>query len=249
MKNFKHHNAGYLAIALLIFVASGFTPSYFSSLMRGASKFDFYTHLHAGLMVSWIIMLIVQPFLIKYKKVNLHRRIGKISYFLMPLLLLSIFFLMHHRLNFPLQTFDLPEGVEAPEGVNVAHLAFYVVTMDFILMTICYILGIYYKKKATFHARFMIGAAIVILEPAFTRTILFHVVPANPVIPVMGSILLIDILFIGLIIGERKQKSGRWIFPMLLGFALFFQVILITGGPMSDAWNSFALWFKGLNIS
>lgn len=48
-------------------------------------------------MALWLIMLIAQPFLIKYKKLSWHRVLGKASYVLVPLILITAFLLIRNE--------------------------------------------------------------------------------------------------------------------------------------------------------
>ncbi len=86
-KNYKTLIA--LFIALLLISVSGFYNSYF----RYFPEFEntpFFTHIHFIIFLSWFAILISQPFLIKQKKFSLHRKIGRFSYFLTPIMVVSI---------------------------------------------------------------------------------------------------------------------------------------------------------------
>ena len=70
---------------LVALVGVGFWKTYFSRLGLA----DAVTHLHAGLMLAWMAMLLVQPWLIRTRRMALHRRIGQFSYGVMPGVLLT----------------------------------------------------------------------------------------------------------------------------------------------------------------
>jgi len=59
---------------------------------------DSYIHFHAITMMLWVGMLITQAFLIRFKKRLLHRFIGKLSYGLVPVLIISLILLAHSRI-------------------------------------------------------------------------------------------------------------------------------------------------------
>jgi hypothetical protein len=84
-----YHNLGYWFLFLILLVLAGFYSSYFLVFFQPTPSI---IHIHFTLMTLWIVMLIVQPFLIKYKKVAIHRMLGKISYVLVPLVLDFWFF-------------------------------------------------------------------------------------------------------------------------------------------------------------
>ena len=89
--NHIYHNLGYWFMLLMVLAFIGFYTSYLSVIFQPAIPI---IHLHFILMTLWMLMLIAQPFLIKYKKLSIHRIIGKISYGLVPLVLLSGFLMI-----------------------------------------------------------------------------------------------------------------------------------------------------------
>ncbi|GAB2558518.1 hypothetical protein [Spirosoma aerophilum] len=76
-------------IALLLISMAGFWKTY---LIRFPAFYGFVTahHLHGLLMLLWVVLLIAQPLLIRAKNIELHRILGKASYVLMPLMVLSM---------------------------------------------------------------------------------------------------------------------------------------------------------------
>ena len=84
-----YRNAGFFVLLLLAFVVWGFYQSYFSQF-PAFPNITTVQHWHGGLLLVWFTLLIVQPFLIKYRSYTLHRRLGRVSYVLIPSILLSI---------------------------------------------------------------------------------------------------------------------------------------------------------------
>lgn len=58
-------NLGYWFLLIILLVFGGFYHTYFSVFFKPKAII---IHVHFGLMAAWVVMLIVQPFLIKYKK-------------------------------------------------------------------------------------------------------------------------------------------------------------------------------------
>ena len=79
-KKIKFDKAGYYAIGLIALALLGFWPTYFSKFFDGTANFNFYFHFHFAMASLWIMLLIVQPILIKKKKLSIHRKIGKLSF-------------------------------------------------------------------------------------------------------------------------------------------------------------------------
>ncbi|MBK8391719.1 MAG: hypothetical protein IPL23_21635 [Saprospiraceae bacterium] len=91
MENKLQNSVGFFFIAILIITLLGFYPSYFSHFPK-FEGFSLAFHFHGVLALLWLCMLIAQAFLIRAKKYEIHKVIGKLSYFVMPLLLFSFFF-------------------------------------------------------------------------------------------------------------------------------------------------------------
>jgi len=99
-----YKNSYYLFIAVLFMAIAGFWKTYFGKIptFNGVSGL---THFYAIMVLSWLGILIAQLMLILNRKVELHRIVGKVSYFVVPLLLLPIILLM--RLSFIKNTLPL----------------------------------------------------------------------------------------------------------------------------------------------
>lgn len=233
--------SGYYFIGLFVLVIMGFWPSYFVKFFNGTANFTFYFHFHATMMILWILMLIIQPILIRKKKLALHRLIGKLSYFLFPMMLVSIILIIHQR-HPTIDEKDL-------------DITLYGQFRPFIIFVTAYFIAIKYRHNINIHARAMIATGIAIIEPALTRLILnlfgvFKVFETSPYFFYFASILSILIIFllvIGLIIKERKQKRGRWVFPLILG--LYFISYLIGILQFHIGLESFAKWFTSLPLT
>ena len=226
---------GYWFLLLIPLVVAGFYQTYFSVFFDSRPSL---LHIHFTLMALWIIILITQPFLIRYKKLSLHRVIGKASYVLVPLLLISCFFVM--RFSYYRNLNDLNAQVSTGtlqlNGQSILQEAadFQRITVVYTLwLAIFYILAIINKRKSAIHARYMVGAALTMLGPTVDRILFFYGgqkahlfgwVPIETVafflqILVLGSLLIIDYR------NKRPQKV-LWtcISIYLTGHLLYFIV-------------------------
>lgn len=227
--------SGYYFITLFALVIAGFWPSYFAKFFDGTADFTFYLHFHATLAMLWVFMLIAQPILIRQKKFTLHRKIGKLSYGLVPLIFISIILLAHSTLRGPIE--------------NVG-LELWIPFKDLLIFAVGYGIAIKYRDTMAIHARGMIVAGIVLIEPALVRLILYVFFPDEGFAPsgYITSIVLLYTLLIGLIITERKQKTGRWVFPLALGLYIFVHAVLVFQIRI-PGWQTFAEWFKALSLT
>ncbi|SFF38736.1 hypothetical protein SAMN05216167_1613 [Spirosoma endophyticum] len=88
-----YRTSSYLFIAVMLMVFVGFYKTYFG-LFPHFDGITLALHIHAVTILAWMSILIIQPFLIRGKKLELHRLIGKISYVVMPLVVLSTGWIM-----------------------------------------------------------------------------------------------------------------------------------------------------------
>ncbi|TAE23675.1 MAG: hypothetical protein EAZ91_21760 [Cytophagales bacterium] len=110
------------------------------------------THFHAIMLTVWLLMLVVQPVLILRKKLAWHRLLGKVSYGVIGLIVVSLLLIIYQE-----QTREKNLPVLAASLFDVpTFLGFYG-------------LAIYYRKKPAYHARFMLMSVLPFLDPALAR--------------------------------------------------------------------------------
>jgi hypothetical protein len=184
----KAYNQLYLLFVAIFFVLLwGFFRTYivlFPSF-KGMVLTD---HVHGALMMSWVLMLIVQPLLIRRKLLKWHRIIGKVSYVTMPLLLLSIFFVTKIGYQKDLGSGSRPEAV-AGIFLSLPNL----VSLGFL-----YAMAILNKKKAKIHMRYMLGTSLFLIAPGLGRALImyFHVAFSPAIYYSYGVDLLLALTFL-----------------------------------------------------
>lgn len=230
-KKMNFDKAGYFTLLLIPIVILAFWPSYFSIIFSNIITPSGYAHFHGIMMIVWILLLIAQPILIRKKNLKTHRLLGKISYFVGPLVFISMLLITHHYRRL----------ITTPSGITFANINVWL---------ICYILAILYRHKTSIHARAMIGTAISLLDPILMRFMFYIISPilnlSYPSPFFIGMGLIFGVL-ITLIILERKQKSGRWVFPLVLGIYLVAYPISYFNAKIPPA--SFNNWFNTLPIT
>jgi hypothetical protein len=166
-----------------------------------------------------------------------HRAVGQISYVLVPVLLVSMLLLANYRLR------SVPE--------EVYHLQTYVLYLQFslaALFAISFILAMIYRKEAEVHARFMICTALTLIDPVFARAF-FWMDPTTVEYHQYLTYGLTDLLFLLLILMERRNSRGRWVFPSMLVVFVLIQIpalLWLTDWPV---WQSVASWFRTLPLT
>jgi hypothetical protein len=209
----EYRNIGYPFIFLLFLAIFGFFKTYFGLFPRFNEHTTVLVHFHAAALLLWIILLIVQPILIRQGKYAAHRSIGKFTYFLVPLIVLSFIGMMYKQIS------------EAPSTNIFSTLdALYMPLTDTLLFSTFYLLAIIYRHNTAFHIRYMIMTGLVFIDASLIRSlaIWFHV---DFFYAILISISFVDLILITLICFDKF--NGRTYKPFLISLALF--AIVQTG--------------------
>lgn len=195
----SYRNLGYIFLLFIPFTFLGFYKTYFNQFPAFAQT-SAYIHIHAVIASSWVLMMIAQPILIRNGSYELHRKVGKLSYFVFPLLITSF----------------IP-GIIKKAGFEDLTPLFFPLS-DIIMLMILYPLAIYNKKQVTKHMRYMIGVALVFLDPTLGRigTILLKL---SDQVNQNALCILIYIILLGLIVSDKK--NGKNYRPYLLILSLW----------------------------
>lgn len=224
--------SGYFFIGLFLIAILGFWPSYFAKFFNGTADFNAYFHFHALTATLWIAMLIAQPILIRQKKWALHRSLGKVSYLLIPLIFVAVILLAHSRI--------VEEDPHLARGLWVTF-------KDLLILGTFYIIAIRYRKDRQIHARAMVVAGMVLIEPAIVR-LYGNTIFAGSSGGYPATIITVYLIFLVLIIAEWKQKRARWVFPLAWAMYLFVHGVLIFRIDIAP-WQAFATWFASLPLA
>lgn len=231
LKKIQNFYFGYLFIALLPLSVLAFWKTYFSDLLKNGKSFDFYFHFHVIIAVTWLLMLIIQPVLFRLKKLRLHKLLGKISYILFPILLVSIVLLAHYRYR---------------TLKDAEPLQLLIPFKDIIIALYGFLIAVYYRKRVFIHARGMLLTGIVFLEPVFVR-IFSNYIASWPYAMYLSMICIYTVLML-IIIGERHTKEGKWVFPPVFIFYIVVHLVILNHWQISFL-RSFATWFSQLNLT
>jgi hypothetical protein len=218
-------------VLLLLGVAVlGFWKPYFGRL--GAAQG--LAHLHALAMLTWIGMLVAQPMLIRGRQLAWHRRIGKASYVVVPLLVVSALCLAQLRIS------EAP-----PQMLALQQTILYLGLSASVLFVVVWGLGIRYRRDTALHARYMVGTALTLVDPSLVRVMIFWMPDVPPPLYQWITYGLVYAILVLLIALDRKSRRGRSAFVVLLAlFAATHASIMLV--PGTAAWQRFAMWYAGL---
>ncbi len=226
-------------IVFFLFALLAFWLSYFTKIL---DQENYRMHTHGITLILWCLMLISQAYLIRTKNNAWHKRIGKFSYVLVPLIIFTTLDLLKYRLE---------------EVTTLGPLDFFFIALvvnALIAFAILYGLAILYRKKSALHARFMICTIFPMFTPITDRIIYTYfpsILPYLPAIeevptaPIVGF-LMADLILIGLSIWDWISHK-RWnVFPVALAILLFYHYSVLNFYQF-DFWKSFCQWFTHLH--
>ena len=197
----KYKYIGFIMILFLPLIFAAFYQSYFEHFPVFSSRIHWFDHVHAIIASSWILLLIIQPILASRKKYQLHRKIGRLSYFIFPLLILSF----------------IPREIRLIASDEPKNL-FFPVADTFVLIPL-YLLAIYNKRNAAKHMRYMIASALVFFGPAIGR-IGPKLLGWSGLVTQNVQYTIIYAILIGLILYDNLNLKKSQ--PYLVAIALFF---------------------------
>lgn len=215
-------------VALFAISVYGF-KFYFSQFPQ-FEKFTWVHHIHVATLTLWFALLVIQPVLIYKKKIHLHRVLGKVSYFLVPVIIYCMLLAMKTQ-YVKTGSFGMQES---------ARLALiYLPAAALIPFVILYILAIINKKKPRIHMRYMIATAVSLLGPGIGR-INFGITEFTSA--VLFAFALSDMFFIVLLVFEyfKTKTYSPYIISLLI--CLFFHGIYAFF-PATGLWQFIAAKF------
>ena len=230
--NFSRSAPYFAGLFLVALVA--FWPTYLSQAFSASSV---YTHLHAFTATVWMLMLVAQPLTIRTRRLACHRLLGRVSYVLAPLVLLSIVLLAHSRL----------QGLNA-EAYAIQTYVLYLQVSLAVLFGLSYALAIYTRRTVALHARFMVCTALTLIDPVVIR-LMFWIDPTPSWNYQWFTFGLTDLVLVGLIWLERHGRVGRKVFPAMLAVFVLAQIPALFWLTDAPLWQAFARWFAALPLT
>ena len=211
---------------LFVLLQIAFHPTYLQYFPQ-FQGFTWIHHIHGALMVSWMIMLVIQPYLIHKGKYKTHRLVGKISYLTAPLILISMF--LATRLNYLTTVDRIPfKDVAYIQALN------FITPLIFLLF---YILAIIHKRDAFKHQRYMIGTSFILLTGILSRILQYsfgtsNIEPYDFFIP-----LYLGVIISTLLLANDFLKKGNTIPYTIVTVVLLFNIIIFHA-RYTELWQS-----------
>ena len=214
-------------VALLALALAGFWGSYVSRL--GAA--DLVTHLHAGLMLAWFAMLFAQPWLVRTRRLGLHRQVGCLSYGLVPAIVLTCLALSQLRMS-----------AATPQSFGFQAFILYLGVAASAMFLLFWALAIRHRHEPGRHARYMVATALVMIDPALARLLMLLPIP-GPAIALVSYGVVFALL--GAMLWAGRGRPGQRAF-VVVGAVFALNLALLMTVPRTGAWLAFARMWGGL---
>jgi hypothetical protein len=188
-----------------------FYKTYFIQFPDFSHDINLFDHVHGIIAFAWVLLLIVQPILISKKKNALHRKLGRLSYFVFTLLILSF----------------IPQIIKIIRRGTMSDLFFPVA--DVCVLIPLYLLATYHRKNVAKHMRYMISSVLVFFGPTVGR-IGPILLGWSPVLTQNIQYTLVYSILLGLIFYDRSLKKSQPYFVAIIFFMMhqlaFYAVFL-----------------------
>jgi hypothetical protein len=220
----QYKNLGYYFLILLVFVALGFYYPYFS-LFPQFKSVTIIIHIHAIALFVWLLILMVQPLLIRYQKYRAHRMLGKFTYFLLPIVIFSMVGVIRQ---------GYLEGLNEKMTSTQSLKAQFTNTAGIFTFLFYYFMAInnILKGKVDLHMRYMICLFLEFVPPTFGRT-LGYWLNIRQIYTYSIALLLSAIILVLLIMSDKKRKLNYS--PYIVALSLYVIVYgswLALGHPL-----------------
>jgi hypothetical protein len=171
-------------------------------------------HLHGAIMMTWMGLLIIQPLLIRAGKISIHRLLGKLSYIIAPLVVVSMFLITKFGY------YKAVPPMTHLEKVGKLSLQ----SFDILEFVVFYSLAIVYKRNTYNHMRYMIGTGIIMIGPGLGRGlgVFFHIpFNASTTFVLFAEAAIAAAFLLSDVYRKRSYRANAVVLALLLAHCIF----------------------------
>lgn len=225
-----HRLYKWFAILMPLIVLIGFARTYYlKGILNGPALPSLLVHVHGAVMTSWVILFVVQIWLVASRRTKVHQRLGKIGALLALLVLI-------------VGVITAVSAAARGSSPGPPPLQFLVVPLgDMLLFAIFVGSALYFRRRLDIHKRLMLIGAVNLLTAAIARIPLNFILTGGPLV-FFG---LTDLCLVALVLFDTIKH--RKLHPVFLWGTLVFiasqplRLLLASTG----AWMQFATWLVG----
>jgi uncharacterized membrane protein len=220
----QYKNLGYFLLILVAFVAAGFYKPYFSLIPNFNADITPLVQAHAILLMSFVALLVAQPLLIRNKQKEFHKILGKLTYFLMPLLVASCVGVIFKEYD---------EALSRAGSVELARRSIFSDAAQLFLLVVFYLLAVLNQRNVPVHMRYMIAVALIV-APAGIARVLGYWFEVPRYASGLASNALLDAVLIALILYDRRHHLNFRPYLLVLPlFVLSHAAFAVLGRPVA----------------
>ena len=221
----KYERVSLIGLGVLIILFWGFYRTYivFFPAFEG---FQFIHHFHGVLMLVWMALLIIQPWLIARRKHRIHKLIGRLSFVLAPLLIISIFLVSR-------MTYYRGLSQDAPMSDAIAEIALNIGSL--LVFIILYALAVLNTKRTFYHMRYMIGTALLMIGPGLGRALIIYF-EMPPPLAISITLAVVALMGVALFVSDLVKKRDYRPF-LIVACVLIFEAV-IWEARYTTAWQA-----------
>ncbi len=229
----------YIHFVLLIPLALlGFAKAYLAGVTFSGRSVTALVHIHTALMVLRLLMLIAQAWFIRTMRFRPHRWVGRSSYVVAPLIIVSILVVAHESLG------PTSAGITA----EVARIEVY--TWGQLLgFGLVWGLAIHYRSNTPLHVRFMVSTTFAIGSAIVFRILMnwFNWAPGLDTLDGLAAAnwAALTLPLLALITMDwraRLTRSPYWVVTLVIG-VMHVGYFTFT---KTEEWYAFVEWFAAL---
>ena len=185
-------------------VAYGFWPSLYAG---AAGPIDPLRAIHGALAATWMLLLILQSWLIGHGHWTWHGRFGRASRYIVFLLVVSSFLVVRDML-----------GPNSHFGRDLRLTLAWIDLWSLLLFSGLYIAAIVHRRKLALHARLMASTVFVALPPALGRAYGMHIPSLHGLAGALPpTFITVEAGLAALIVWDAAHR--RFLFPFPITFA------------------------------
>lgn len=225
-----HRLYTWFAIFMPLIVLIGFAQTYYlKGILNGPALPSLLVHLHGAVMTSWVVLFVVQVWLVASRRTKVHQRLGTIGALLALLVLI---------VGVMTALYAAARG-SSPGPPALQFLA--VPLGDMLLFAIFVGVALYFRRRMNIHKRLMLLAAVTLLPAAFARIPLRFILTGGPV----AFFGLTDLCLVAFVLFDTLKH--RKLHPVFL----WGTVVFIASQPLrlllagTGVWMQFAAWLVG----
>lgn len=215
------------ALFIPVIVLAGFARTYYLKGLFGTPALPgLLVHLHGFVMTSWVVLFVVQVWLVAARRVRVHQRLGVLGAVLAGLMVVV----------------GIATAIAAAargSSPGPPPLQFLVVPLgDMLVFAVLVGTALYFRRRMPIHKRLMVLAAVNLLAPAIAR-IPLHFIEVGGPLAFFGLTDLCLLACVAFDTIKHRRLHPVFVWSMLLIVASQPLRLMLAG---TDAWLRFATW-------